>query len=52
MQTEGTKNTWNTVELEKRFDKITYLAKGENRILTIFPAKTERFAEPIFPIVV
>jgi len=44
------KNTWNTVELEKRFDKITYLAKGENRILTIFPAKTERFAEPIFPI--
>ena len=44
------KNIWNTVELEKRFDKLTYFAKGENRILPIFPEKTKRFAEPIFPI--
>jgi len=43
------KKLWHTVELTKRFDKITYLAAGENRIIPFFPNNTVRFKEKIFP---
>ncbi|MBN1930269.1 MAG: hypothetical protein JW786_01495 [Desulfobacterales bacterium] len=43
------KGLWHTVELKKRPDKLTYFPKGEKRIIPIYPEKTNRFSDPIFP---
>ena len=43
------KHLWHTLELKKRFDKLTYFPKGEKRFIPIYPEKTKRFSDPIFP---
>lgn len=42
-------NLWHTIDFNKRFDKIIYFGKEENRIIPFYPNKTGRFSENIFP---